>query len=397
MVVFFQFVDVVNLLQWICRNCISSLVTCYNFIKECQEKSKKIYNFLENINSFIKDNESSCNPMYINVDKEGYIMNYKLTDVTKNIKTFNTSCDDISKYEFHYDTVCNSETNIKKQNIKSYEAIQAKDLISKDESRYKCKICLQTYSRGENVMKHYYRAHAPKKHKCTLCQKKYGTSSMLKDHINSSHSKAVCSHCGKVYNSKSSLKNHEKSHIVQYICPQCGKVYKTHISFKHHVELCGKERILNIEEKFQCDYCGKQYSQKSSLRVHIQFEHGNWKCYICRWCDKKCNSLSKWKEHIVKHTKEKNFGCDICGGTFVTKQSLLYHTRTHTGEKPYVCSYCGKSFLSSSRRSTHIKHHHLPGIEECDVCNKKFKGKAYLLKHHRRHFDPNSRLHNGVE
>ncbi|KAJ0170641.1 hypothetical protein K1T71_014012 [Dendrolimus kikuchii] len=221
-----EFKQTICLSDWICSNCTRALVSCYNFIEACQENLKKTHMIVKNINKFLEKSNNvtqqpDCNPTYFNIDTEGSIVDYNLSNTyCQVVQTFNNSSEDISKYDINQDSVQGVEASIK--NIKNCKPVKANDLRCQDDkSRFKCKICLQTYARGQNLMKHYYRAHAPKKYKCNICQKKYGTLLMLKDHVNTSHSKAVCSHCGKVYNNKLSVKNHEKSHIERHICPHC--------------------------------------------------------------------------------------------------------------------------------------------------------------------------------
>lgn len=248
-----------------------------------------------------------------------------------------------------------------------------------------CKECLKTYATICNLKSHYIRVHAPKKYKCIECPRKYGSKAYLNVHRRDSHSVFVCSECGKTFYNGNTFKEHELGHQTSIVCPDCGRTYKNKSTYKKHKEnnVCEQQcRAHPSQAKFTCDYCGKKYTQKMSLRVHIQYEHGNYKSHVCEWCGKKYWAQSRLKAHIVKHTKEKNFGCTICGGKFVSKESLLYHTRIHTGEKPYKCKHCDASFISASRRSEHIKRHHVGvGLE----CNIKLTSKTYMLKHKKSH------------
>ncbi|XP_026324598.1 gastrula zinc finger protein XlCGF7.1-like [Hyposmocoma kahamanoa] len=198
----------------------------------------------------------------------------------------------------------------------------------------------------------------------------------------------VCAECGKVFNHRNTLKMHEKSHYVRLMCQICGRVYKNHNTYKKHIDnqICeAPTRRSQADAKFECDYCHKKYSQKMTLRVHIQYEHGNYKYLECKWCNKKFWCKSRLNAHIVKHTKERNFTCTTCNGKFVTKESLLYHTRIHTGERPYKCPHCDCRFLNSSRRATHVRSQHMDPIVQCDICQAKFKSFHFLHKHKKLH------------
>lgn len=393
-----QIQDIANTLQSICKKCTEALIISYKFINMCKETSKQIYTALETVKNSLESENDFRNQKYICIDTDfNIIEEYNIDNVLSDIDGSTITQHILQKVPTN--SVLNSK--LQEDNSLTINSTEKKKIIINNNkfvmknlqssTNCICDICNQTYASAIGVRRHYFRAHAPKEFTCSKCPKQFGSKFLLEQHINNSHRKVICSKCGKVYNSSWSLEQHVRSHYSRHVCHNCGKVYKSKISFKSHVNSsCGQARHLTAEQKFTCDYCSKQYSHKGSLRVHIQFEHGNWKCHICYCCGKKLNSLSKLKEHIVTHTQEKKFNCEICNGNFVTKKSLEYHTRIHTGVKPYKCPHCNKSFLSASRRSTHIKYKHMPAKEECEICNKKFKMKISLMRHKKRHFVQNS-------
>ncbi|XP_039761783.1 zinc finger protein 320-like isoform X2 [Pararge aegeria] len=250
-------------------------------------------------------------------------------------------------------------------------AIKTKEMIydTTDTKKLKCKECLKLYPSVTSLRNHFIRVHAPKIHKCPTCNKKFASLTLLEAHKKLSHCTVVCSECGKTFHNRHTLKMHEIGHHLKIVCQDCGRVYKSKTAYKKHKELnvCSqKTRASPANARFTCDYCNKKYTQKVSLRVHIQYEHCNYKGHVCKWCNKSFYAQSRLKAHIVKHTQEKNFPCNTCGGRFITKESLLYHTRIHTGERPYKCEYCDSRFLSASRRTDHVKRRHTSSSKMAD-------------------------------
>ncbi|CAH0598675.1 unnamed protein product [Chrysodeixis includens] len=394
-----QMCNYVKAFNTLCEECGKAAITCYKFMQTCQKNSEYLTHVFEGItNSFdYTTDELDSKSLYVSLNledftsKQFYDTKRGAKDRKAALKHF-LALDRKSKIT---EEVCHKKmkeeneanTSVKKTRRKTtIPTTKMLDQASSDER--KCKECKKTFLSNWNLRNHYIRVHAPKDFKCPECPRSYGSAAYLAAHKSESHCTVVCSECGKTFHNRHTLKMHEKGHHLSLVCQHCGRVYKNKSTFKKHVDLniCGQKARANPSEgKFTCDYCNKKYTQKISLRVHIQYEHGNYKAHICKFCNKKFWAQSRLKAHLVKHTREKKFTCSTCGGKFVSKESLLYHTRTHTGEKPYKCPHCDVRFLSASRRSDHVKRHHLGAELECETCHSKFSSRTFLLKHKKTH------------
>ncbi|CAH4037539.1 unnamed protein product [Pieris brassicae] len=376
----------------ICKTCIRIAVNSYKFINTTKQNFTSLNKILDSLLNNIKL-ESYYNDqktLFLVVDTKHYSLEkYYHKKIAPSSKLALKRIDSlIQDLHFKTDIVKNEIVENKK---KQYTVkIQTQDMLydRNDRLNLKCKECLKIYPTISNLRNHFIRVHAPKDYQCTICKRCFGSMALLQSHKDESHVTLVCSECGKTFNNRHTLKMHEISHYFKIVCKDCGRVYKSQSTYKKHYELniCKQiSRASPSDAKFTCDYCNKRYTQKVTLRVHIQHEHLNYKSHECKWCKKKFWAPSRLKAHIIKHTQDKKFPCNVCGRKFVTKESLLYHTRSHTGEKPYKCDYCEQKFVSASRKAGHLKRFHADAIFQCTVCKHKYTTKICLENHMKTH------------
>ena len=65
------------------------------------------------------------------------------------------------------------------------------------------------------------------------------------------------------------------------------------------------------------------------------------------------------------------------------KNQLTYHMLVHTGERQFLCDVCNKSFKTSSNLKEHMDRMH-GSDHTCDLCDKKCPSRNALRKHKKR-------------
>jgi len=75
----------------------------------------------------------------------------------------------------------------------------------------------------------------------------------------------------------------------------------------------------------------------------------------CPWpgCNKAFTRLYNVNSHYRTHTKERPFGCGVCGQLFARGHDLKRHWKIHSADKPFACDGCGKSFSRSDALTRH--------------------------------------------
>lgn len=73
-----------------------------------------------------------------------------------------------------------------------------------------------------------------------------------------------------------------------------------------------------------------------------------------------CNEIilqKKMKAHMITHTGEKSFICEICGQAYAKNSNLYRHKITHREVKPFRCSFCPAQFCRKKDYTYHINSH----------------------------------------
>jgi len=172
-----------------------------------------------------------------------------------------------------------------------------------------------------------------------------------------------------------------------FACDLCDNVLSSRESFDIH-------KLIHSElNRFMCseENCSEVFANQKSLKKHLKIVHKTEKktdnriFHVCQECGKQCSTKAGLQDHMLCHSKEKNFVCMECGKRLKRRDSLVQHMRLHTGEMKYQCDQCEARYVSSAALRNHTLSQHTDGTEApqfiCSYCGKEFKKKDYLLKH----------------
>ncbi|KAI5698813.1 hypothetical protein M8J76_012730 [Diaphorina citri] len=107
--------------------------------------------------------------------------------------------------------------------------------------------------------------------------------------------------------------------------------------------------------------------------------------YCCPECQMAYPDKSLLEQHLLGHTMERRFFCDICGAGLKRKDHLTRHKQSHNPDRPFVCSVCMKAFKRKEQLTLHFVIHSGEKRHVCQECGKGFYRKDHLRKHTRSH------------
>ena len=99
--------------------------------------------------------------------------------------------------------------------------------------------------------------------------------------------------------------------------------------------------------------------------------------------------LHNMSKHLLTHTGERPWLCDLCGNRYRTIDNLKAHAcrakQIDSTEayklKPYQCSYCSKVFSKSSQLDMHALTHAGAKLWNCSMCERSYSLKKNLVRH----------------
>ena len=147
------------------------------------------------------------------------------------------------------------------------------NLPSSSPSKFGCTLCIKTFTRKNDLVRHMMLHTGERRFSCTFCATKFISSGDLHKHvrIHTGEKPYTCqfSNCTKAFTQKGDLNKHAKIHLDQknYQCGQCSYRCIQGNDLRNHM-------LIHSECKpFCCDLCSKEFRKKSQLKVHKKKVH----------------------------------------------------------------------------------------------------------------------------
>lgn len=255
-----------------------------------------------------------------------------------------------------------------------------------------CDFCGKEFRCRSQLLIHFQTHTGERPHLCDVCGRKFARSYQLKRHKilvhanrlnaeeNAAHLPFVCSVCGKRLKSEALLVAHLQIHGGEkpHRCGICLRSFLRAACLKqHHIRVHLKMKVNEAPQNgrrkrnpaapkaFPCQSCGKVFKFKSLLASHSVI-HTEVKPHSCEFCSRCFRRLSHLKRHCeVVHANgarpPQSYVCHVCGVDKKCKSQLARHVIIHTGERPYGCDLCPARFNRSGNLQQHKKRMHCVG------------------------------------
>ncbi|KAE8279586.1 AT-rich binding protein [Larimichthys crocea] len=257
-----------------------------------------------------------------------------------------------------------------------------------------CDFCGKEFKCKSQLTVHFQTHTGERPHLCDICGRKFGRQYQLKRHKILVHTNRVngeespspdapfaCGICGKRLKSEALLAAHSRIHSGDkpHRCGICLRSFQRPACLKqHHIRVhlrakvneaphaIGHRKSSAATKVFPCPICSKVFKFKSLLASHSLI-HSEVRPYGCDFCSRTFRRLSHLKRHrqVVHADGERppqSFVCHICGKDKKCRSQLARHVIIHTGERPFACDLCTARFNRSGNLQQHRKRMHGVGV-----------------------------------
>lgn len=250
-----------------------------------------------------------------------------------------------------------------------------------------CDFCGKEFKCRSQLAIHFQTHTGERPHLCDICGRKFGRQYQLKRHKILVHANRAdgeenlppeapfaCSVCGKRLKSEALLAAHGRIHTGDkpHRCGICLRSFQRAACLKqHHVRVhlkvkagdaAARRKSAAAAKAFPCSICSKVFKFRSLLASHSLI-HSETRPFACDFCSRSFRRLSHLKRHReVVHANgarpPQSFVCHICGKDKKCRSQLARHVIIHTGERPFACDLCPARFNRHGNLQQHRRRMH---------------------------------------
>ncbi|XP_001843304.2 zinc finger protein with KRAB and SCAN domains 7 isoform X1 [Culex quinquefasciatus] len=212
--------------------------------------------------------------------------------------------------------------------------------------------------------------------------------------------KHKCYFCKQTFDSELALTNHFTEHFAQVplTCHKCaGIVIKSVRQASKHLALHDEE-----ERPHKCRVCELRFFTRENsltherkihrMKVKIQqnidgyAERRKLRAYQCSQCGLLASNSDALRKHELTHAEvQPVHTCEICGKQFAARKNLTRHMLIHTGELPYKCDMCTRAYRQAGDLKDHIRGQHTKETPyACSNCDCRFRNVSMLHVHRKK-------------
>ena len=243
-----------------------------------------------------------------------------------------------------------------------------------------CQICSEKFPNHSMLVIHRNRVHKDgRQYTCHICNRSMLSTRSLEWHMSHIHNEVITGGSADPAEDETSAVSSEKKRVS---CQHCDKTFKTEMILRTHIKNTHMEK-----DPTKCLDCDLTFTSDVRLRHHMMVAHNRLEGTLpCPHCTKRFVNQLRLKTHLISHSEDRPYTCEICGFNLKTKIQLIkHHQNRHSDERPLQCRYCPWRCKQVSALVCHERTHTNERPYSCIVCRQRFKYLGDKNKHERRH------------